>query len=96
MEGVVMRDWMDFDGDGDVDIVDMLIAEDLLRADEEKHTGLSADYDEDDEDEEDEDELEAALLAAGIDPLDLRFMDPDERTEALEEAGLDPDDYEFY
>lgn len=84
-----MRDWMDFDGDGDVDIVDMLIAEDLLRADEEKHTGLSADYDEDDE-------LEEALLAAGLDPLDLESMDPDERTEALEEAGLDPDDYEFY
>lgn len=84
-----MRDWMDFDGDGDVDIVDMLIAEDLLRTDEEKHTGLSADYDEDDE-------LEEALLAAGLDPLDLELMDPDERTEALEEAGLDPDDYEFY
>ncbi len=84
-----MRDWMDFDGDGDVDIVDMLIAEDLLRTDEEKHTGLSADYDE-------EDELEEALLVAGLDPLDLELMDPDERTEALEEAGLDPDDYEFY
>lgn len=71
-----MRDWMDFDGDGDVDIFDMLIAEDLLRTDE--------------------DELEAALLAAGIDPLDLRFMDPYEKAEVLEEAGLDPDDYEFY
>lgn len=93
-----MRDWMDFDGDGDVDIVDMLIAEDLLRADEEKHTGLSADYEDEDEeaDENDEDELEAALLAAGIDPLDLRFMDPYEKAEVLEEAGLDPDDYEFY
>ena len=91
-----MRDWMDFDGDGDVDIFDMLIAEDLLRIDEEKHTGLSADYDDEDEEDEDEDELEAALLAAGIDRLELRFMYPYEKAEVLEEAGLDPDDYEFY
>ena len=43
----------------------------------------------------DEDDPMDDLEAAGLDPIDLKFMDEDERREALEDAGLDPDDYEF-
>lgn len=79
-----MKDWMDFDGDGDFDIVDMLIAEDLLSNND------------DEDNDEFEDTFEDELIAAGLDPIELEFMDPEERAEVLEDAGLDPDDYDYY
>jgi len=75
-----MRDWMDFDGDGEVDSCERMFAEEMLCTSKEEHEALFGDAGDFDDDMEDDFEIDAM----------------DERAEALEEAGLDPDDYDFY
>ena len=91
-------DWMDFNGDGEVDAVEENLGMEMLCSSREEHEALFGDagdfesnYDEDYDDEDFDDELEMA----GIDRFDLEFMDEDERLEVLEDAGLDPDDFDF-
>lgn len=79
--GITMGDWMDLDGDGEVDRTERRFANEMLNDQVDEY--------------EDEDDLELELLAAGLDIDELEFMDPDERAELLEAAGLDPDDYDF-
>lgn len=86
-------DWLDFDGNGEVDGEEIYLAEEMLCTDREEHEavfGDAGDFELDDA-EDCDDELEMA----GLDRLDLEFMDEDERREALEDAGLDPDDFDF-
>ena len=92
--GREMRDWMDFDGDGEVDSCERMFAEEMLCTSKEEHEALFGDAGDFDDDMEDDFEIDA--MAAGLDVDELELMDPDERAEALEEAGLDPDDYDFY
>lgn len=91
-----MDDWMDFNGDGEVDDTERFLADEMLCSSREEHKalfGYAGDFGEEvvDEDEEKED----ALMYAGLDEDDLELMSPDERREALEDAGLDIDDYDF-
>lgn len=86
-------DWMDFDGDGEVDVTEEFLGAEMLCSSREEHEALFGDSggfeSKEMEDEDDE------LLMAGLDRTDLEFMDEDERREALEDAGLDPDDFDF-
>lgn len=90
-----MKDWMDFNGDGEVDGTERFLADEMLCSSREEHIALfggAGDFGEEvDEDEEKEDDL----MYAGLDRDDLEMMESEERREALEEAGLDPDDYDF-
>ena len=100
--------WEDLDGDGHVDEVESLLADDLMCTNDEEREmnagigglgptsgsfGLESGLD-GDVDEEFHDGLEIDLLNADIDPDDFRLMDEEERLEALDDAGLDPDDYD--
>ena len=80
-----MRNWMDLNGDGEMDGAEMMFAEEMLCTRREKHEALFGD----------DEDLEIDAMAAGLDVDELELMDPDDRAEALEEAGLDPDDYDF-
>lgn len=88
-----MRKWMDLNGDGEIDSVEMMFAEEMLCTSREEHKALFGNDGDFDNDTEDDFEIDA--MAAGLDVEELEFMDPDERAEALEEVGLDPDDYDF-
>lgn len=88
-----MRDWMDFNGDGEVDSTERFLDTEMLCGSREEHEALFGDAG--DFDDSTDDDFETDALAAGLDPGKLEFMDSDERAEALEEAGLDPDDYDF-
>lgn len=77
-----MKDWMDLDGDGEIDGTERMFANEMLNDQVEEY--------------EDEDDLELELLVAGLDIDELEFMDPDERAELLEAAGLNPDDFDFF
>ena len=88
-----MRDWMDFNGDGEVDRTERFLGIEMLCGSREEHEALFGDAG--DFDDSTDDYFETDALAAGLDPGELEFMDSDERTETLEEAGLDPDDYDF-
>ena len=85
-----MRDWMDFDGDGEVDSCERMFAEEMLCTSKEEHEALFGDAGDFEEDANDDFETDAML--AGLDADELEFMDSDERAEALEEAGLEADD----
>ena len=102
--------WEDLDGDGHVDEVESLLADDLMCTNDEEREmndgigglgptsgsfGLESGID-GDVDEEFHDGLEIDLLNADIDPDDFRLMDEEERLEALDDAGLDPDDYDDF
>ena len=85
-------DWMDFNGDGEVDAAEEFLGAEMLCSSREEHEALFGDAgDFSDETEDFDDELEMA----GLDRFDLEFMDEDERREAIEDAGLDPDDFDF-
>lgn len=89
-----MRDWMDLNGDGEIDGAEMMFEEEMLCSSREEHEvlfGNAGDF----EGDSAEDDFEADAIVAGLDVDELELMDPDERAEALEEAGLDPDDYDF-
>lgn len=87
-----MRDWMDLNGDGEIDSAEMMFAEEMLCTSREEHEALFGDAGGFEDDTKDDFETDA--MAAGLDASELELMDPDERAEILEEAGLDPDDYD--
>lgn len=80
-----MKNWLDLNGDGEMDGAEMMFAEEMLCTRREKHEALFGD----------DGDLEIDAMAAGLDVDELELMDPDDRAEVLEEAGLDPDDYDF-
>ena len=80
-----MKNWMDLNGDGEMDGAEMMFAEEMLCTSREKHEALFGD----------DGGFEIDAMAAGLDVDELELMDPDDRAEVLEEAGLDPDDYDF-
>mgnify|MGYP000081360137 CR=1 FL=1 len=84
-----MRNWMDLNGDGEIDSSEMMFAGEILCTSREEHEALFGDVG------DFEDDFEIDAMAAGLDVDELELMDPDDRAEALEEAGLDPDDYDF-
>ena len=90
---MIMRDWMDFNGDGEVDSTERFLAAEMLCGSKEEHEALFGDAG--DFEDNTDDDFETDALAVGLDPGELEFMDSDERAEVLEEAGLDPDDYDF-
>ena len=84
-----MRNWMDLNGDGEIDSSEMMFAGEMLCTSREEHEALFGDVG------DFKDDFEIDAMAAGLDVDELELMDPDDRAEALEEAGLDPDDYDF-
>ena len=88
-----MRNWMDLNGDGEIDGTEMMFAQEMICSSREEHEALFGDAGDFDDDMEDDFEIDA--MAAGLDVDELELMDPDERAEALEEAGLEADDYDF-
>ena len=60
-----MRDWMDFDGDGEVDSCERMFAEEILCTSKEEHV--------DELELMDPDERAEALEEAGLDPDDYDF-----------------------
>jgi hypothetical protein len=76
-------DFMDLNGDGEIDGAELEFAEEILGGGYETYSGGYSD--------DSDDELEMA----GLDPDELEMMDDDERREAIEDAGLDPDDFDF-
>ena len=90
-----MRDWMDFNGDGEVDGTESFFAEEMLCGSGEEHEALFGDVGDFGEEIDDEKELEDELMYAGFDKDELESINPDERREVLEDAGLDPDEFDF-
>ena len=90
-----MRDWMDFNGDGEVDSTERFLGEEMLCGSREEHEALYGDAGEFDDEVDDDEELEDELMCAGLDRDELELMDSDERREALEDAGFDADDFDF-
>ena len=88
-----MRDWMDLNGDGEIDGSEMMFAEEMLCTSREEREALFGDAGDFEDDTKDDFEIDA--MAAELDIGELELMDPDDRAEALEEAGLNPDDYDL-
>ena len=88
-----MRNWMDLNGDGEIDGTEMMFAQEMICSSREEHEALFGDAGDFKDDANDNFETDAML--AGLDADELEFMDSDERAEALEEAGLEADDYDF-
>lgn len=88
-----MRNWMDFNGDGEVDFSERMFADEMLCGSQEEHMSLFGNAGDFEEDEEADLEYDAVI--AGVDLDELEFMDEEKRREVLEDAGLDPDDYDF-
>ena len=88
-----MRNWMDLNGDGDIDGAEMMFADEMLCTSREEHEALFGDAGDFEDDAKDDFEIDA--MTAGLDIGELELMDSDARAEVLEEAGLDPDDYDF-
>ena len=88
-----MRNWMDLNGDGEIDGTEMMFAQEMICSSREEHEALFGDAGDFEDDANDDFETDAML--AGLDADELEFMDSDEREEALEEAGLEADDYDF-
>lgn len=94
-EDMDMRDWMDFNGDGEVDSTELFLAEEMLCGNREEYEALFGDVGDFGEVIDEEQELEDELMYAGLDKDELELMDPDERRESLEDVGLDADDFDF-
>lgn len=88
-----MRNWMDLNGDGEIDGTEMMFAQEMICSSREEHEALFGDAGDFEDGANDDFETDAML--AGLDADELEFMDSDERAEALEEAGLEADDYDF-
>ena len=88
-----MRNWMDLNGDGEIDGTEMMFAQEMICSSREEHEALFGDAGDFEDDANDDFETDAML--AGLDAEELEFMDSDERAQALEEAGLEADDYDF-
>ena len=82
-----MRNWMDLNGDGEIDGTEMMFAQEMICSSREEHEALFGDAGDFEDDANDDFETDAMLAG--------EFMDSDERAEALEEAGLEADDYDF-
>ena len=89
----MIRNWIDLNGDGEIDGTEMMFAQEMICSSREEHEALFGDAGDFEEDANDDFETDAML--AGLDADELEFMDSDERAEALEEAGLEADDYDF-
>lgn len=94
-EDMDMRDWMDFNGDGEVDSTELFWAEEMLCGNREEYEALFGDVGDFGEVIDEEQELEDELMYAGLDKDEQELMDPDERRESLEDVGLDADDFDF-
>lgn len=94
-EDMDMRDWMDFNGDGEVDSTELFLAEEMLCGNREEYEALFGDVGDFGEVIDEEQELEDELMYAGLDKDEQELMDPDERRESLEDVGLDADDFDF-
>lgn len=94
-EDMDMRDWMDFNGDGEVDSTELFLAEEMLCGNREEYEALFGDVGDFGEVIDEEQELEDELMYVGLDKDELELMDPDERRESLEDVGLDADDFDF-
>ena len=90
-----MRDWMDFNGDGELGGAERMFAEEMLCGSREEHIALFGDAGDFKDSSEDSD-FDCDMEIAGLDADELALMDEDERREALEDAGLDPDDYDDF
>ena len=90
-----MKDWTDFNGDGEVDSTERFLADEMLCSSREEHIALFGDAGDFGEEVDEDEEKEDDLMYAGLGRVDLEMMEPEERREALEEAGLDLDDYDF-
>ena len=88
-----MKNWMDLNGDGEIDAAEMMFAEEMLCGSKAEHMALFGDAGDFEDDTKEDFEIDA--MAAGLDVDELELMDTDDRAEVLEEAGLDPDDYDF-
>lgn len=89
-----MRDWMDLNGDGEIDGAERMFANEMLCDSREEHVALCGDAgDFGNRDKEDDLEYDAAI--AGLDVDVQEFMDANKRRETLEDAGLDPGGYDF-
>ena len=88
-----MRNWMDLNGDGEIDGTEMMFAQEMICSSREEHEALFGDAGDFEDDANDDFETDAML--AGLDADELEFMDSDERSESLEESGLEADDYDF-
>ena len=88
-----MRNWMDVNGDGEIDGTEMMFAQEMICSSREEHEALFGDAGDFEDDANDDVKTDAML--SGLDADELEFMDSDERAEALEEAGLEADDYDF-
>lgn len=89
-----MRDWMDFNGDEEIDGAERMFAEEMLCDSREEHIALFGDAGGFTDSSEDDD-FDFDMKIAGLDADELELMDEDERRKALEDAGLDLDDYDF-
>lgn len=90
-----MRDWMDFNRDGEVDSTERFFADEMLCGSREEHEALFGDAGDFGEEVDEDEEMEDELMYAWLDKDELELMNPDERREALEDAGLDADDFDF-
>ncbi len=90
-----MRDWMDFNRDGEVDSTERFFADEMLCGSMEEHEALFGDAGDFGEEVDEDEEMEDELMYAGLDKDELELMNPDERREALEDAGFDADDFDF-
>ena len=52
-----MRDWMDLNGDGEIDRIEMMFAEEMLCTSREEHEALFGDAGDFDDDEDDDDDF---------------------------------------
>lgn len=88
-----MRDWMDLNGDGEIEGTERMLAEEMLCTSREEHEALFGDVGDFGNDIKGDFGIDAMM--AGLDTTELEFMDSDKRAKILKEAGLDPDDYDF-
>ena len=80
-----MKNWMDLNGDGEIDSTEMMYVEEMLCTSREEHEALFGDAGDFEDDTKEDFEIDA--MAAGLDVDELELMDTDDRAEALEEAG---------
>lgn len=72
-EDTAMRDWMDFNGDGEVDSTERFFADEMLCGSREEHEALFGDAGDFGEEIDEEEELEDELMYAGLDADDFDF-----------------------
>ena len=81
-----MRNWMDLNGDGEIDGTEMMFAQEMICSSREEHEALFGDAGDFEDDANDDFETDAML--AGLDADELEFMDSDERAESSRENKI--------